>query len=141
MVHAARVYSVKSCETTNPKAASAPAARHTPRPLNRELILDGAIALIEEQGPATLSMRRLGAKLGVEGRATYHHFDSRDALLTTIGDRLLEPLHTLKMDQDWPVGTSPPHCATSRLSGPPPSSCSDCSPSTRPRRCDRSSGW
>ena len=38
------------------------------------MILDGAVALIERQGPAALSMRRLGATLGVEGMAIYHHF-------------------------------------------------------------------
>ncbi len=62
------------------------------RPLNREVILDGAIALIERDGPASLSMRRLGSELGVEGMAIYHHFQGREELLAAIGDRLLEPL-------------------------------------------------
>ena len=82
-------------------AASALTRRQTPRPLNRELILDGAIDLIEQEGPGALSMRRLGSKLGVEGMAIYHHFDSRDELLSAIGDRLLEPLHTLELGDDW----------------------------------------
>jgi AcrR family transcriptional regulator len=69
--------------------------------LNRELILDRAVALIERQGPDALSMRRLGATLGVEAMAIYHHFDSRDDLLRAIGDRLLEPLDELELGDEW----------------------------------------
>ncbi|MGC9221001.1 MAG: TetR/AcrR family transcriptional regulator C-terminal domain-containing protein [Solirubrobacteraceae bacterium] len=71
------------------------------RPLNRDLILDGAIDLIERDGPAALSMRRLGSSLGVEGMAIYHHFSGREELLTAIGDRLLEPLGDLALGADW----------------------------------------
>ena len=46
-------------------------------------------------------MRRLGAKLGVEGMALYHHFSSRDELLAAIGDELLAPLHELELTDDW----------------------------------------
>jgi AcrR family transcriptional regulator len=65
------------------------------------VILDGAVVLIERDGPGALSMRRLGSALGVEGMAIYHHFDSRDDLLNAIGDRLLEPLHELDLGDDW----------------------------------------
>jgi AcrR family transcriptional regulator len=61
-----------------------------------------AIALIEEEGPDALTMRRLGARLGVEAMAIYHHFASRDELLVAIGDRLLEPLQDLDLGgADW----------------------------------------
>lgn len=65
------------------------------------MILDGAITLIERDGPASLSMRRLGAELGVEGMAIYHHFQGREELLAAIGDRLLEPLDELELGDDW----------------------------------------
>jgi AcrR family transcriptional regulator len=65
------------------------------------VILDGAIALIERDGPSSLSMRRLGSELGVEGMAVYHHFQGREDLLAAIGDRLLEPLHELELGDDW----------------------------------------
>jgi AcrR family transcriptional regulator len=81
--------------------ASAPSRRDVQRPLNRGLILEAAIELIEQEGSGALSMRRLGSRLGVEGMAIYHHFDSRDELLSSIGDRLLEPLHTLELGGDW----------------------------------------
>ena len=60
------------------------------------------MALIERQGPDALSMRRLGAALGVEAMALYHHFESREVLLRAIGDRLLEPLHQLELGDEWP---------------------------------------
>ena len=69
--------------------------------LNRDLILDGAFALITDEGPEALSMRRLGSRLGVEAMAIYHHFASRDELLNAIGDRLLEPLQDLELGDDW----------------------------------------
>jgi TetR/AcrR family tetracycline transcriptional repressor len=81
--------------------ASTTTRRQNQRPLNRALILDGAIELIEREGPGALSMRRLGSRLGVEGMAIYHHFASRDELLSAIGDRLLEPLHALQLGEDW----------------------------------------
>jgi AcrR family transcriptional regulator len=71
------------------------------RPLNRGVILDRAVALIEDEGPGGLSMRRLGSSLGVEAMAIYHHFAGRDELLSAIGDRLLEPLHELELGDDW----------------------------------------
>ena len=84
----------RTTESTSPR-------RRLQRPLNRNVILDAAIALIEREGPGALSMRRLGAQLGVEAMALYHHFESRDELLTAIGDRILEPLHALELSEDW----------------------------------------
>ncbi len=71
------------------------------RPLSRERILDAAVSLIERDGPAALSMRRLGAELHVEGMAIYHHLASRDELLRAIAERLLEPLHHVELAEDW----------------------------------------
>ena len=85
-----------------PPSTSSTAQRRAPTaPLNRERILDGAIALIEGDGPSALSMRRLGSSLGVEGMAIYHHFSSRDELLDAIGERLLAPLHELELGTKW----------------------------------------
>lgn len=80
--------------------AAAPSARRS-RPLSRERILDGAIALIEQEGSDALSMRRLGSRLGVEAMAIYHYFTSRDDLLGAIADRLLEPLDVLELGDEW----------------------------------------
>ncbi|MGA9857322.1 MAG: TetR/AcrR family transcriptional regulator C-terminal domain-containing protein [Solirubrobacteraceae bacterium] len=63
--------------------------------------MTGAISLIEHDGPDALSMRRLGARLGVEGMALYHHFSNRDELLGAIADELLAPLNQLDPSDDW----------------------------------------
>jgi AcrR family transcriptional regulator len=69
--------------------------------LSRQAILDAAIALVERDGCDALSMRRLGAALGVEAMALYHHIPSRDELLAGMADRLLEPLNDLDLGSDW----------------------------------------
>ena len=63
-----------------------PAAR---APLTRERIVAGAFAAIERDGLAAFSTRRLGAALGVEAMALYHHFPSKDALLDALAEHLL----------------------------------------------------
>ena len=71
-----------------------PAAR---RPkLSRDRLAAAALALIDRDGLEACSTRKLGAALGVEAMAIYHHFASRDELLNAIGDRLLEPLQELE---------------------------------------------
>jgi AcrR family transcriptional regulator len=76
-------------------------AGHHRTPLTRQSIVTGAIALIEREGPDALSMRRLGARLGVQGMALYHHFSSRDELLGAIADELLAPLNQVELTNDW----------------------------------------
>jgi AcrR family transcriptional regulator len=50
----------------------------TPRgQLDRRTILLTAIAMIEERDLRYLTMRRLGARLGVEGMALYHYIQGR----------------------------------------------------------------
>jgi AcrR family transcriptional regulator len=71
------------------------------RPLTRERILDAAIELVERDGPAGLSMRRLGSVLGVEGMAIYHHFAGREDLLGALAEQLLQPLGELEPGPDW----------------------------------------
>jgi AcrR family transcriptional regulator len=95
-----RLYSVKSRWEMPRTVDSVPRRAHASR-LNRELILDAALSLIERDGPDALSMRRLGSELGVEGMALYHHLAGREELLRAIADRLMEPLHELELPEDW----------------------------------------
>ena len=78
--------------TSPPRPRRGSAGRHRRTPLSRRSIVTSAIALIERDGPDALSMRRLGGRLGVEAMALYHHFGSRDELITAIADDLLAPL-------------------------------------------------
>jgi AcrR family transcriptional regulator len=47
-------------------------------------LLDEALAMIEESGPAALSLRALARRLGVSHAAPTHHFADKAALLTAI---------------------------------------------------------
>ncbi len=50
----------------------------------RESLLETAGALLEEDGPAGLSLRKVGRQLGVTPGAPYRHFEDKDALLAAL---------------------------------------------------------
>jgi AcrR family transcriptional regulator len=58
-------------------------------PLDRVRIAQVALALIDELGIDQLSMRKLGAVLGVEAMALYHYFSNKAELLDGILDIVL----------------------------------------------------
>ncbi|MFG1947070.1 TetR/AcrR family transcriptional regulator [Nonomuraea sp. NPDC048826] len=57
--------------------------------LTRSAILEAALALADREGLKALSMRRLGAELGVEAMTLYHHVPGKDALLDGLVEQLL----------------------------------------------------
>ena len=61
-------------------------------PLSRERIVAAALRLIDERGLAQLSMRRLGAELGVEAMSLYKHVEGKDAVLDGVRALLLAEL-------------------------------------------------
>jgi AcrR family transcriptional regulator len=69
--------------------------------LSSDRIVVAAIELIERDGAAALTMRRLGSELGVEAMSLYNHVANREALLAAIGDRLLEPLRDIPLEAPW----------------------------------------
>ncbi len=77
------------------------AAAPTPRvdagtvrgPLNRRLIISAAVTMIDENDLRHLTMRRLGAALGVEGMALYHYVHSREDLLDGIVEQVIDDLY------------------------------------------------
>lgn len=62
------------------------------RPLTRRRILRAALELIDREGLDALSMRRLGAALGVEAMALYRHVANKEDLLDGVAELLLEEL-------------------------------------------------
>jgi AcrR family transcriptional regulator len=74
------------------------------RPLSRDRIIAGALTLIERDGLDAFSTRKLGAILGVEAMALYHHFPSKEELLDALAEHLLTlvelPAESLPW-QDW----------------------------------------
>jgi len=60
--------------------------------LSRERVCREALALVDEEGLAALSMRRLGARLGVEAMSLYRHVRDKDDLLDAIHAAVLGDL-------------------------------------------------
>jgi TetR/AcrR family tetracycline transcriptional repressor len=71
--------------------ASSEAAQKRQR-LSRQLILHEAIAAIDEEGLESLTMRALGARLGVEAMALYRYVNGREDLLEGVVDALLDEI-------------------------------------------------
>ena len=57
-------------------------------PLSRPRVAAAALALIDERGLEQLSMRKLGAELGVEAMSLYNHVANKDDLLGAVADLL-----------------------------------------------------
>ena len=75
--------------TEGPAAA---AAVTRPAGLDRGRILRAAIAFIDEHGLAALTMRRLGAQLGVEAMALYRYVPGREDLLDGVVETVVDSL-------------------------------------------------
>lgn len=74
------------------------------QPLSRERIVTAAIALVDRDGLTALSMRRLGAELGVEAMSLYNHVPSKSALEGEIAGALLSRLELPAPGPDWRAG-------------------------------------
>jgi len=61
--------------------------------LDRRRILGAAVELIDRDGLRALTMRRLGARLGVEAMALYHYMPSRENLLDGIVESVIDELY------------------------------------------------
>lgn len=57
--------------------------------LSPDDFVDAALRLAERDGFEALTLRSLGIHLGVDSTAVYRHFESKDALLLAVLDRLL----------------------------------------------------
>ena len=58
-------------------------------PLSRERIVRAALQVIDERGLDKLTMRRLGADLGVEAMSLYKHVTGKEAILDGVRELLL----------------------------------------------------
>jgi AcrR family transcriptional regulator len=66
--------------------------RREPAGLSRDRVCNEALALVDQEGLAALSMRRLGARLGVEGMSLYRHVRNKDDLLDALHAAVLGDL-------------------------------------------------
>ncbi|MFB4264012.1 TetR/AcrR family transcriptional regulator C-terminal domain-containing protein [Nonomuraea sp. GTA35] len=70
-------------------------------PLNREKVLDAALALADEEGLEGLSMRRLAKVLGVEAMSLYNHVSNKADLLDGIAERVFAQVELPDRELPW----------------------------------------
>lgn len=66
----------------------------------RRALIDAAADLLDAGGPEAVTLREVGARVGVSRNAPYRHFDDKESLLTAVvteaWDRIAEGLHAVR---------------------------------------------
>jgi AcrR family transcriptional regulator len=70
-------------------------------PLTRERVLQAAVGLADREGIDALSMRRLGAELGVEAMSLYNHVAGKEDLLDGMADQVVGEIDPASDEGDW----------------------------------------
>jgi AcrR family transcriptional regulator len=86
------VYAVRMSTHTDAKKRS---------PLTRERVLEAAIALADEDGVDSLSMRKLANILDVVPMALYNHVANKEDLLAGMVDLVIAEYDPPRTDSDW----------------------------------------
>jgi AcrR family transcriptional regulator len=76
-------------------------ARPPVKLLSPDLIVKTALRIIDADGVAGLSMRKLAAQLGVSGPSLYHHFASKDEILDAIVDTINSQIRLEDPEAGW----------------------------------------
>lgn len=71
------------------------------RPLSRHVVLRAAVALADEDGIESLSMRKLGQRLGVEAMSLYNHVRNKDDLLAGMVDFVVSEFGLPAEHPEW----------------------------------------
>ena len=91
--------------TAGPEPLPGPEKVNTPtgrRTLDRLVILKEAVRFIDAHGRDRLTMRRLGAELGVEAMALYRYVPGRDQLLDGVVETVMDELYGLTLARERP---------------------------------------
>src|SRR3954447_6749177 len=84
---------------TSPQTAVAPRA-----PLSRERVLRAGLALADENGIESLTMRKLGEAVGVEAMSLYNHVANKVDLLDGMVDAVFSEIELPSQEDGWKVG-------------------------------------
>lgn len=77
---------------------------HARAGLTRERLISAALDIVDRDGLEALSMRRLGAELGVDPMAAYRHLPSKEALLDGVVEAVISGVDlTTDAAADWQV--------------------------------------
>ena len=71
------------------------------QPLNRRRVLEAAVRFADREGLGALTMRRLGAELGVEAMSLYNHVPNKGVLLDGMVEVLLGEVKIPPEDLSW----------------------------------------
>jgi AcrR family transcriptional regulator len=90
-------------EAADPGVPEAPWLRRPRKPrervhLNRDVIVEAALRLLDRDGAHGFSMRRLAEELGVGAGAVYWHVTNKEQLLQLVFDRVIGELPTPEPD-------------------------------------------
>ena len=77
--------------------------RKDAEPLARERIVAAAMTIIDAEGLDALSMRRLGAELGVNPMAAYHYVPNKAALYDLVLEAVMAGVDTTTIDPALPL--------------------------------------
>jgi len=73
--------------------------------LSREIIARAALQVVDDEGPAGLTMRALADRLGVKAASLYNHVGSKDELLDSLAELVNEEIDLTPLaDPDWRTG-------------------------------------
>ncbi len=70
-------------------------------PLTRERIIEAAVAYADVHGVDDLSMRKLGAELGVEAMSLYNHVENKDEIYDGMIDNVFARIPLPDASLDW----------------------------------------
>lgn len=72
-------------------------------PLTRDRIVGAALAIVDRDGLTALSMRRLGADLGVDPMAVYYHVPNKEALFDALVEAVMAEIDLTADDPAGPA--------------------------------------
>lgn len=72
--------------------------------LSRDSIRDQALVIVDADGLAALSMRRLAHQLGVQAASLYGHYPTKDTVLDAIADLLAQRIDATAFEDSWQHG-------------------------------------
>ena len=70
-------------------------------PLSRERVFDTAVAIADERGIESLTMRALGEELGVEAMSLYYYVANKEKLLDGMVDLVYSEIELPSGEADW----------------------------------------
>ena len=78
-----------------------PTSEQQRQPLSRERVIREGVALADENGIATLTMRRLADRLQVEPMSLYHHVANKDEILDGMVDLVFREIELPQASAGW----------------------------------------